>query len=82
VRVLCTADFVGILETFSARENIIQGATGFDLYKAIKTKFQNFNKQAFYFQNIYEVKKFIMSISKDSVVLYLGAGNSLKTILT
>lgn len=80
IEVLLKADFVGILETFSARENIIQGASGFDLYKALKTKFTSSEKKAMYFQNIYEVKNYISSPPKNSIVLYLGAGESLANI--
>jgi UDP-N-acetylmuramate--alanine ligase len=77
VKVLSKPDFVGILETFSARENIIQGARGFDLYKALKAKFEFSSKHAMYFQNIYEVKNYTSSLPKNTIVLYLGAGESL-----
>ena len=78
VEILSQVDCVGILETFSAREKIIQGATGFDIFKALKNYFSP--DSVHYFQNIYEVKRFLNSISDEYITLYLGAGESLKNI--
>ena len=70
VNALCLADSVIMLPTYSAREKHISGASGKDLYNAIK-----FRKTKVFYKPSYKSCKSILATFKNSVILILGAGS-------
>ena len=72
VKVLSKINFLILLDTYSAGEKIIKGATSKDIYlKVVKN-----NKKTIYVKNINKLdEKLAKYINKENTIIFMGAGS-------
>ncbi len=72
IKVLSKVDYLFLLETYSAGEKIIKGATSKDIYSKILKK----NKNATYLKNIGDLNKLMKPHTmKQNTIVFMGAGS-------
>ncbi len=72
IKVLSKVDYLFLLETYSAGENIIKGATSKDIYSKILKK----NKNITYLKNIGDLNKLMKPHTmKKNTIVFMGAGS-------
>jgi len=72
IKVLSKVDYLFLLETYSAGEKIIKGATSKDIYSKILKK----NKNTTYLKNIGDLNKIMKPYTMNqSTIVFMGAGS-------
>ena len=72
IKVLSKVDYLFLLETYSAGEKIIKGATSKDIYSKILKK----NKNTIYLKNIGDLNKLIKPYTlHQNTIVFMGAGS-------
>ena len=72
IKVLSKVDYLFLLETYSAGEKIIKGATSKDLYSKILKK----NKNTTYLKNIGDLNKLMKPFTMNqNTIVFMGAGS-------
>ncbi len=72
IKVLSKVDYLFLLETYSAGEKIIKGATSKDIYSKILKK----NKNAIYLKNIGDLNKLMQPYTlHQNTIIFMGAGS-------
>jgi len=72
VNVLSKIDYLFLLETYSAGEKVIKGATSSDIFSKIAKK----NRNIFYLKNISDLNKLLKPYTiKQNTIIFMGAGS-------
>ncbi len=72
INILSKVDYLFLLETYSAGEKIIKGATSKDIYSKILKK----NKNTTYLKNIADLNKLMKPYTmKQNTIVFMGAGS-------
>lgn len=72
VNVLSKIDYLFLLETYSAGEKVINGATSSDIFSKTSKK----NKNVFYINNIFDLNQLLKPYTmKKNTFIFMGAGS-------
>ena len=72
VNVLSKIDYLFLLETYSAGEKVIKGATSSDIFSKTAKK----NRNIFYLKNISDLNKLLKPYTiKQNTIIFMGAGS-------